>query len=67
MRKRKLFVAVDFSKYKGKYVAIVKRRIVASGHDAEKVWLKAKRKYPDASPELLKVSTGKTLVLIVCV
>ena len=62
MKKRRLFVAIDFSKYKGKYVAIVKRKIVANGYDAEKVWLNAKCKYPRARPELLKVSKGETLV-----
>ncbi len=66
MKRRKFFVAIDFSKYKGRYVAIVRRRIVASGHDAEQVWHEAKRKYPDAQPELVKVSKGETLVLIIC-
>ena len=64
--KRRLFVAIDFSKYRGKYIAIVKRKIVASGYDAERVWLNAKSKHPRAQPELLKVSKGETLVLIVC-
>lgn len=66
MKKRRLFVAIDFSRYRGRYVALVDRKVVASGHDAERVWLEAKRKYPRAKPELLKVSKGRTLVLIVC-
>jgi len=66
LKKRRLFVAIDFSKYKGRYVAIVGRRIVASGKDAEQVWSQAKKKHPDAQPELLKVSKGETLVLITC-
>jgi hypothetical protein len=66
MKKRGLFVAIDFSKYRGRYIALVRREIVASGRDAEKVWLEAKKKYPQAQPELLKVSKGETLVLIVC-
>jgi len=65
MRKRRLFVAIDFSKYRGRYVAIVAGKIVASGTDAEKVWSKAK-KYPQAQPEMLKVSKGETLVLTGC-
>lgn len=64
--KRRFFVAIDFSKYKGMYVAIVRGRVVASGKDAEQVWSDAKMKYPNAQPELLKVSKGETLVLIVC-
>ncbi len=59
-------MAIDFSKYKGRYVAIVNRKIVASGQDAKQVWEEAKRKHPHAHPELLKVSKGETLVLIVC-
>jgi len=66
VKRRRLFVAVDFSKYRGKYVAIVRRKIVASGRDAKEVWLEAKKKHPRAQPELLKVSKGETLVLIVC-
>jgi len=66
LKRRRLFVAIDFSRYKGRYVAIVRRRIVASGKDVEKVWLEAKKKHPDADPELLKVSKGETLVLIIC-
>jgi hypothetical protein len=66
MKRRRLFAAIDFSKYRGRYIALVRREIVASGRDAEKVWLAAKKKYPQAQPELLKVSKGETLVLIVC-
>jgi len=53
-----LFVAIDFSKYRGRYIALVRREIVANGRDAEKVWFEAKKKYPQAQPELLKVSKG---------
>jgi hypothetical protein len=66
MKKRRFLVAVDFSKYRGRYVAIVQRKIVASGDNAEKVWFEAKKKYPRARPEILKVPKGETLVLIVC-
>ncbi len=64
MERRRLFVAIDFSKYKGRYIAIFGRRIVASGKDAERVWLEAKRKQPGAQPVLLKPSKGETLVLM---
>jgi len=63
MKRRKLFLAVDFSKYKGKCVAIVGGKIVASGQDAAEVWLEASRKHPHTRPELLKVTKGETLVL----
>lgn len=62
--KKRFFDAIDFSKYKGRYVAIVRRKIVASGRDAEQVWHEAKRKHPYAQPEIMKVSKGETLVLL---
>lgn len=52
---------MDFSKHRGRYVALVRGEIAASGRDAEKVWLEAKKKYPQAQPELLKVSKDETL------
>ena len=67
MKKKRLFVAIDFSKYKGRYVAVVGKRVVSSGTDAKRVWLEAKRKKPTARPELHKVPKGETLVLIICV
>jgi len=66
MKERRFFVAINFTKYKGRYVAIVRKRIVASGKDAKIVWLEAKRKHPDSRPELLKVAKGETLVLVTC-
>ena len=64
MKKRPFFVAIDFSKYKGRYVAVVGKRVVSSGTDAKRVWLEAKRKNPTARPELHKVPKGETLVLM---
>lgn len=65
-KKRPLFIADDFSKFRGRYVAIVGKKIVSSGVNAQKVWLDAKRKHPNAQPELLKVSKSQTLVLTIC-
>jgi len=59
--KKRFFVAINFSKYKGRYVAVVGRRVVASGTNAKQVWLEAKRKNPTARPELHKVPKGETL------
>jgi len=67
VKKKRFFVAIDFSKYKGRYVAVVGKRIVSSGSDAKRVWLEAKKKNPTARPELHKVPKGETLVLIICV
>jgi hypothetical protein len=67
VNKRRFFVAIDFSKYRGRYVAVVRGRVVASGTNAKRVWLQAKRKSPSARPELHKIPKGETLVLILCV
>jgi uncharacterized protein DUF5678 len=64
--RRKLFVAVDFSKYQGRYVALVDNRVVATGKDAKTVWMRANKKKPTAIPTLVKVPKGETLVLIPC-
>jgi hypothetical protein len=37
LKKKPFFVAVDFSKYKGRYVAVVGKRVVASGTNAKRV------------------------------
>ena len=59
--KKRFFVAINFSKYRGRYVAVVGKRVVASGTNAKQVWLEAKRKNPTARPELHKVPKGETL------
>ncbi len=67
MKKKRFFVAIDFSRYKGRYVAVVGKRVIASGTNAKRVWSEAKKKNPTARPELHKVPKGETLVLIICV
>ncbi len=62
MAKRKPFVAVDLSKYQGRYVALVDNRVIATGKDAKTVWIRANRKNPAAVPTLVKVPKGETLV-----
>jgi hypothetical protein len=47
-------------------VAVVGKRIVASGSNAKRVWLEAKKKNPTARPELHKIPKGETLVLVIC-
>ncbi len=67
MARRKLFTAVDFSKYQGRYVALVDNRVIATGRDAKMVWMRASKKDPGAVPTLFKVPKGETLVLTLCV
>jgi hypothetical protein len=66
LKKKRFFVAIDFSRYKGRYVAVVGKRVVASGTNAKQVWLEAKEKNRTARPELHKVPKGETHVLIIC-
>ncbi len=64
MSEGKEMVALDFSKYKGKYVALIHNRVVASGNNARTVWTKAKKLMPTAIPTLAKVPRDETLVVI---
>ena len=54
-----MFVAVDFSKYEGRYVALVDNRVIATGKDAKTVWVRAHKKNPAAVPTLVKVPRGE--------
>lgn len=60
---RKLFIAMDFTKYQGRYIALVNNRIIATGKDAKTVWVKANKKNPAAVPTLVKVPKEETLLL----
>lgn len=40
----KFFVKTDLSGYSGKYIAIVDKRVVASGLNAKEVWEEAREK-----------------------
>lgn len=59
-------VNIDFSKYSGKYITIVDKKIVASGDDIKKIVGETKKKFPNKKIELMKVSKPETLVLIIC-
>ena len=52
-------------KYRGKHIAIVDDKVVASGSDPKEVWEKAKKKYPNRRPVLALVPKGDTLVLLI--
>lgn len=54
----------NFSKYRGKYVAVVGEKVVASGSNAKRVWEDAKKKYPKESPALAKIPDKETYVLL---
>lgn len=55
--------ARELGKHPGEWVAIVNRRIVASGKDALKVLLKARMAAPDKEPSMFRVPTGEILLV----
>lgn len=56
------YVKADLSKYQGKYVAIVGRKVVSSGGNAKEVIEQAIKK-TGKTPMLAKVPTDETLIL----
>ncbi len=61
MARQKLLVAVDFSKYQGRHVALVDNQVIATGKDAKTVWTRANKKNPAAVPTLVNVPDVETL------
>jgi|UniRef100_A0A7C6A9V4 hypothetical protein len=57
------YITADTKKYAGKWIAIVKQKIVVSGDQADEVYKKAKKKYPGEKPSLAKVPDKEILVL----
>lgn len=57
------FIKADFSKYAGKWIATIGKKVVVEGDDAEAVYKEAKNKYPGKKPSLAKIPTGDTLIL----
>ncbi len=62
---QELKVKIDFSKYKGKYVAIIDNRIVASGGNAVKVLEEARLKNPGKEPVLRKIPEEEAMILVI--
>jgi hypothetical protein len=66
MRKKRYSIGIDLSKYRGKYVAIVGRKVVASGENAKVVLDHAKARRPGKEIVLRKIPEEETLILVVC-
>lgn len=59
------FLKADLSRYKGKYVAIAGKKVVAAGKNAKAVYNKAIKKLPkDVRPQLAKIPKENVLVLL---
>jgi hypothetical protein len=57
------FINMDFSKYAGKWIATLDKKVVVEGDYADAVYKEAKNKFPGKKPSLAKIPTGDTLVL----
>jgi orotate phosphoribosyltransferase-like protein len=58
-------IGVNFTKYRGKYIAIVDEKVVASGENAKAVLDRAKTKRPGKEIVLRKIPEEETLILVV--
>jgi len=65
MGKKRYSIGIDLSKYRGKYVAIVGRKVVASGENAKVVLDHAKARRPGKEIVLRKIPEEETLILVV--
>lgn len=60
------FVRMDTSRYKGEWVAIAGKKVVAHGKDAEKVYKEAKKRYKAGDISLAKAPNEQMLILRFC-
>ena len=58
-----LSIEDELSKYVGKWIAVVGEEIVAVGETAMEVFRKAKEKYPDKEPMILKFPAEPIILL----
>jgi len=57
------FLRAALEKYRGKHIAILNRKIIASGSNAKEVWALAHKKYPDEEFLMAKVPEEDVLIL----
>jgi lysine/ornithine N-monooxygenase len=53
----------EMEQFRGKHVALIGRKVVASGDSAKEVFEKAKKEYPDKMPVLAFIPRKEALVL----
>jgi hypothetical protein len=53
----------ELEEYKGKHVAIWKRKVVGFGDSAKEAYDKAKKEYPDSNPTLAFIPEEEDLIL----
>lgn len=54
----------ELGKYRGKHIALIGKKVIASGYNAIDVLEKAKKKFPRKNPVLAFVPKEETLVLM---
>ena len=50
------FLSHDLSSYSGKWLAIINRKIVATGKDVDEIIKEVKTKYPNKRPFITKIN-----------
>ena len=55
----------QLNKFRGKHIAIIRNKVVASGNKASRVLEIARKKYPNEKPVLAFVPKEETLVLFI--
>lgn len=57
------YIKSDTAAYKGEWIAIAQKKIIAHGKDAQKVYKKANKKFKNEEISLAKVPEEQTLIL----
>ncbi|PKP58705.1 MAG: hypothetical protein CVT88_02245 [Candidatus Altiarchaeales archaeon HGW-Altiarchaeales-1] len=57
------FLALEKSKYKGKYVIMIDEKVVEKGEDIENMLHRIREKYPDKIPLVAKIPKEEVMVL----
>ncbi len=56
-------ISDELGKHLGQWIAVVDNEIVASGETAKEVYEKAKQKYPDSEPFIMKIPKETVMLL----
>ena len=59
----KWFSSANFSKYKGEYIVILNKKVIAHGLNAKIAYKKALKKFPNSRPILAKIPAEDVLIL----
>lgn len=57
------FIDEDMHKFSGKWIAILNKKVVASGENLKEMLREVKEKYPKQEPLIVRAPTEKLLIL----